>query len=550
MRPWAAMAALSSVILCWPATARAGQALDRVDAVNAQRGLPERDTAPPPRTTIPIEVEPVRTAESGGGSVLVGAVTLSGLQAMTPADFADTIVERVGHTLDSIQLAGLASEIAARARDRGYAFATAWIESQRLANGVLVVHVDEGRIDEIRFDGPEQSAVRRALAPLISGKPARVEEVERRLLIAGDIDGVRIRSSRFLREKDRGILLVRVTQDHVSARAEISNDGTRPIGPEELHIDVDFNGLLAADDALVVTYLGTPAQFGELQFGRVRYVRRVSGSGTELALVALATHARPGAAIAPLDITSRSWFAGFDLLQPLLRRRDASLWLNAELGVRDSVLDRAGARLRHDRLATARVTLHGYSDFAGGRLYANATLSQGLGILGATRASDPLASRNDADGVFTALAAGSDWTRDLSGPLSVRLAMQMQIASEPLLLAEEIGLGGSGFLRGYDWSERSGDDGAMASIELRYMINHPFGVIPYAQLYAFVDGGTVTNLKGGDGGGTLASAGGGMRAGISEKMGANVEVAVPLSGPRYDSGDDTPKINFRIVHSF
>ena len=111
-----------------------------------------------------------------------------------------------------------------------------------MSNGVLVVHVDEGRIDEIRFDGPVHPSVERTLAPLVNGRPALVGEVERRLMIARDIDGVRIRSSRFVRENGRGVLIVRVTQDRIAMRAQVLNDGTRPLGPIQARIDVDRGG--------------------------------------------------------------------------------------------------------------------------------------------------------------------------------------------------------------------------------------------------------------------------------------------------------------------
>ncbi|MBB5710209.1 ShlB/FhaC/HecB family hemolysin secretion/activation protein [Sphingomonas xinjiangensis] len=487
---------------------------------------------------------------ASGAAIFAGAISIAGLQALSPADFADLIAEQIGKTLATDQLASLASSIADRARSRGYAFASAWIGPQRLSNGVLTVSIDEGRVDAIRFDGPEQPAVRRALAALINGKPARLGDVERRLLIAGDVDGVRIRKTQFLREHGKGVLLVRVTQDKLAARVALSNEGTKPIGPEQLRLDVDMNALFSSDDAFTVTYSTTPAEPSELQYGRLRYANRVSADGTEVALVASGSAAKPGAYLEPLDLESRSWFVGAELLHPLWRRRDASLWLQAELGVRDLQQWRRSVRIRHDRIATARVSLYGYSDLAGGRLRVSTTLSQGFGIFGATRLADPLASRYDADATFTALSAWSEWSTELGGQFSLRLAAQSQLASQPLLITEETGLGGTGFLRGYDWSERSGDQGVMGLAELRYLWNQPFGMFRRAQLYVFLDGGQVGNLANGFGSGELASTGGGVRTDFTANMGANLEVAVPLTGARYDTDDETPKLNLRLIRSF
>jgi hemolysin activation/secretion protein len=90
----------------------------------------------------------------------------------------------------------------------------------------------------------------------------------------------------------------------------------------------------------------------------------------------------------------------------------------------------------------------------------------------------------------------------------------------------------------------------MGSAELRYDVRRPFGIADRAQLYAFGDGGVVSNLSNGFGGGSLASAGGGVRVDFSRVVGATAEVAVPLTGPRYDTGNRQPRFNFGLSTSF
>lgn len=532
------------------ATAARGQdVLDRVQTPTTKEDRAAEDAATP-HPTARVEIEAPAAVVESTRSVLVGAIVLRGLHSLAPADFADILATRVGRTLSPQALAELATAIAERARSRGLVFASAWIGAQQLQNGVLTVDIDEGRIDEIRFDGAEQPAVRAALLPLANGAPVRIGELEHRLLIAGDIDGVRIRSSRFLRDKGKGVLLVKVTSDRVAGRVTLTNEGTKPIGPEQLTLQVDFNALFASDDSVTLTWSGTVFEPDELQFGRVRYEKRISRSGTELAVSASGSIAHPGAYLTPLGIRSRSWYVGATILQPLWRRRSESLWFEGELGMRTLLQWRTGRKLREDRVVAARGTLYGYTDVAGGRLRISTTLSQGLGILGATEAGDPLASRRDADGTFTSLSAWTDWTSDVGSDVSVRLAMLSQLSSQPLLISEEVGLGGTGFLRGYDWFERSGDQGVMGLAELRYLWDHPLGLARRAQLYAFVDAGKVNNHNGGFGSGALASAGGGVRADLTRTFGANFELALPLSGPRYDTGDKAPKLNFKLQKAF
>src|SRR5690606_8341121 len=242
--------------------------------------------------------------DPGGHDVRVGAIALTGLEALQPADFAEIIEPRLGQPLDDAALRALTGAIAQQARARGFAFASAAVEPQLLSLGVLKVRVDEGRIDEIRLEGEDLDSVRAALAPLTNGAPARLAEVERRLLIAQDIDGVHIRNSRYIREHGRGVLVVEVETDPVSARATLSNQGTRPVGPTQLRIDADINGLLASDDSLSLSYTATPLQPRELHYGYARYTKRIDASGTEVAVSGSASEARPGAYLRDLRIRS------------------------------------------------------------------------------------------------------------------------------------------------------------------------------------------------------------------------------------------------------
>lgn len=550
LRGTSSTVALAIGLAALPGHVRAQDAADRATSaqVASEREVPAEEVKPRPQVQIE-QAAPVQSAEDGPG-LFVGAITVSGLQALTPADFADIIAQRIGRTLSPKDLAALTDAVSRRIRERGYPLGIARIAPQRLSNGVLVVEVNEGTIDEIRLEGPANASVQAALAPLRNGQPASLEEVERRLLLAGDIDGVRIQSSRFLREGDKGVLLVRLTYDAVRGYANLSNQGTKPVGPEQARLQLDVNGLLASDDSLTLSYSATPFEPDELQFGFARYEKRISPSGTELTISGSGSVARPGSYLEPLDIKNRSWFVALGMLQPLVRQRKASYWLEGELGLRDLAQWRGGVRTRRDRLAVGRLTLYGYRNFAGGRLRTSATLSHGFGMLGATEPGDLLASRRDADGTFTAVNAWADWTSELGGNFSLRLAAQGQMASQPLLISEELGLGGTNFLRGYDWGERTGDEGVMGVAELRWSLKDLFDIVKRAQVYAFVDGGTVSNRNDGFGGGSLASTGGGLRLDITARLGLNLEVGVPITGTRYDTGDRTPKFNFSVARSF
>lgn len=134
--------------------------------------------------------------------------------------------------------------------------------------------------------------------------------------------------------------------------------------------------------------------------------------------------------------------------------------------------------------------------------------------------------------------------------MSLSLAANGQFSTDPLLIGENFVLGGNAFLRGYDFAQRVGDQGIAGVGELRYDWPKALGAVDHLQLYAFADGGMVRNLDGGFGDGSLASSGAGLRADVTRNLDVDLEVAVPLTEARYDTGDKQPRINLRVSQSF
>lgn len=206
--------------------------------------------------------------------------------------------------------------------------------------------------------------------------------------------------------------------------------------------------------------------------------------------------------------------------------------------------------MRDDRIVTATATLFGNARLGGGRVRVRLNYVQGFDGLGATGRGDPLASRPDGGGPFSKAEFWVQYERPLGRGFSIDLRGQGQIASRPLLASEEFGLGGRQFLRGFDYWELSGDEGAAGAAEVRYDLA---GGLPRPlrrlQLYLYADAGRVTNLRGGFGGGSLASAGGGVRAWLVDGFEAGLELGLPLTDGLFDDDPD-PRFSFTLGSRF
>jgi hemolysin activation/secretion protein len=170
-----------------------------------------------------------------------------------------------------------------------------------------------------------------------------------------------------------------------------------------------------------------------------------------------------------------------------------------------------------------------------------------LGLFDATRAGDPFASRRDGSARATLVEFWSEWNRPLSKRVTLVAAAAGQFASRPLLATQEIGIGGARFARGFDFNERSGDNGLMGSLELRYSIKQaPMKALSNMVLYGFVDGGDVWNLRGGRGGGRSPRGGAGLRTRVADKLDIGLEAALPFNADRFGSRDRSPRLSFSI----
>ena len=171
-------------------------------------------------------------------------------------------------------------------------------------------------------------------------------------------------------------------------------------------------------------------------------------------------------------------------------------------------------------------------------------VSQGLDIWDASREGDVPLTRANGDGEFTTVNVSATRVQQIAQNWSVRLAFAGQYASEALLSAEEFGVGGAQFGRGYDPSEITGDHGVAASAELQYgrVLDRPW--LDSYQAYLFYDYGRVYDIGEDTDDQYLDSTGGGVRLNISDQFSAQLEIARQLSLVSQSNEEDDRETRF------
>jgi hemolysin activation/secretion protein len=481
--------------------------------------------------------------------VRIDTLRISGSVAIPSSAYLAAAAPFLGRDLAARDLRALASTIARVARRAGYGLATAWVPEQTIEGGELVLVVDEGRVDEISASGAATASVEALLAPLATGNPIPTRWLEKRLLLAGDLPGVTVGKARLERRNGRNLLVVRTWLDRTEGGVVLDNWGSDTVGPVRAQVALALNRLLGIGDRLTLSAVGTPLQPDEFGLVRAAYDTVVDSEGTVISVSGYAARSEPGGILSDRDFEGRSLEATVGVSHPVLRRRALSLWTDVEFNLRDAEQTREDILVRDDRLAMLRASSFVVARVGEARLRARLTFTRGLGIFDATHAGDPLASRDEGSAVFSKMDL---WTRldvPLGGPFSLQLTGEAQAASRALLSSEEMGLGGRYFLRGYDYREFSGDKGIAGSAELRFDLPRPATPLRGAQLYAYADAGSVGNYDGGSGGGSLVSAGGGVRIRLGPSHEAAFEVGVPLKDGAFGESHD-PRLSFVIGSRF
>src|SRR5262245_21310246 len=190
----------------------------------------------------PIITQPGVEAPPGADEVtlVIRGVRITGATVYSVAQFADLYGELIGETVTLRAVYELAGRITAKYGADGYVLSRAVVPPQQLdPNGaVITIQVVEGYIAEVQW--PPQLATYRDFftdyAARITGeRPANIRTIERYLLLAGDLPGLKFKNSIKPHPSQQGaaIPVVEVTETPEDFFGRVDNRGTTARGPRQ-----------------------------------------------------------------------------------------------------------------------------------------------------------------------------------------------------------------------------------------------------------------------------------------------------------------------------
>jgi hemolysin activation/secretion protein len=439
----------------------------------------------------------------------------------------------VGREITAAEIFELARELTALYRNAGYILSQVIVPPQTLSDGTLALRVVEGYIANVRIEGDtEVAATLAALGEKIkASRPLKAGDLERYLLLANDLPGVRVRAVLSPSPGAVGAadLTLIATVKKIEGFLSLDNYGSKYLGPGQLSLGAAANQVFGINDQW--RFVGVTTGNSELAYGQLSYSQVVNSEGLKLGASASQARTRPGDVLQPFDIRGEADTLSFSAGYPLLRTRNESLLGRAVLDLRNITTDIVGARVIEEKIRVLRLgmTWAAFDRLDGNNLL-DVELSNGLD---GTKQDDALQSRAGADKQFRKLSFDYERFQRFGASFGVTLGAAGQWTDEPLFSSEQFALGGRRFGRAYEPAELAGDRALALRMEPAYLGRTDSSWLGAYHLYGFYDLGKVWFNDAAPAANrppvSLASAGFGTRVLSGDRISATLELAKPLT---------------------
>lgn len=380
-------------------------------------------------------------------------------------------------------------------RELGFYLGYAYLPEQTPANGVIRIAVLEGRLDQVLLEWPDKMPIARSvveayLARLKPGEILRVRDVERVVFLVNDLRGI---TARFEVKAGRtpgtaSLVVTAQPEERLSGRAEIDTLGSRYSGVLRGSVYGTMASPTGRGDGIVVNALSSST--GGLAFLLGGYTLPVGADGLKVGVSASYVHYKLKADLLEgLQLSGDATAVTLYGLYPVIRSRNLNLF---------SLVSFDSKRFDDKLVDTKRKTTNdlqlSVSGDARDDLLTGGVNTYELVVEHGHIKLPVTGGGNDDPPNFTLARINVSRLQNLiSNRLLLLTSIKSQYALNNLDSTEQFQLGGPDRVRAFGPGEGTGDTGAVASIELRYLPPEQwFGRISRELVFsAFYDVGTI-----------------------------------------------------------
>ena len=454
-----------------------------------QQAQPERSLPMPPAAEPEAPPEAPVRSDTPGPTFVIRRFEFTGLTLLSAAELRDALVPWLERELTFDDLEGALARVTALYQEKGWTVRPQ-LPEQDIVDGVVTLQLIEGKFGQVEVvseDPPisEQQIKGTLTARQRAGDPLRVSDLTRGLAVLNDLPGVSAQVA-LKPGAEVGVsdaLAIITPAADVAGNIVTDNYGARSTGQSRITGSLSWNNPGRRGDQAQLSLMGSKGTV----YKRLAYSRPIGFDGWRV----LASHSRLRYSLlgefADLDASGSAVTNEVGLTYPILRTAERNLTLSID-ATRSRYTNTESGEQSQRKLSYGAVGLSGDRTDAwmgGGFSAFGINLTHGL----ASQITDLCACAEPATSRFTALTLNGSRLQRLVGPTTLRVALSGQLAANQLDSSRKFGLGGTHGIRAYAASEASGDQGLLASIEVRW------NLASGSQFSAFYDFGWIQQFK-------------------------------------------------------
>jgi hemolysin activation/secretion protein len=502
---------------------------------------------PPPQDILPAPTSPNFPSQpvipnNVPISVNVKRFIIKGSTIFSPAELAKITDEYINKPLDFAQLLQVTNRITQLYIKNKYINSGAYIpgdQSFDIQGGTIEIRVIEGRVEDIVVTGTQRlnpNYVRSRIA-LGAGKILNIDRLLESLQLLQLDPLIKAVNTELVSGQQPGtsIVQVKVTEaPNWQAGINIANNRTPSVGEIQAQVFATQNNLTGLGDGIGVTYGKSEAS----NVFDINYTLPLNPRNGTLRFQYSNSNSRViESPFDRLDINSTGQDFGLTYRQPIIQTPAQEFAMGVTLAQRETntgyLFSVVGERIGYptpgaDANGLTRVTaarfFQDYTAKDTQQVFAlRSQLSLGLNALNAT------INNSAPDSKFLTWRGQAQYVRALAPNSLFLFKVESQLADRPLLALEQLGIGGQDTVRGYRQDLLLGDNGVIASAEVRLPIFTPPESKQIFQIVPFLDFGYAWNQPNNPSSGPTPSTIG--AAGL---------------GLRYQGGDFSAKLDYGI----
>jgi hemolysin activation/secretion protein len=410
------------------------------------------------------------------------------IKAFSASDLQNLLLDLNGKSLTFDQMQLAADRIKDFYNAKGFFLAQAIIPKQEIKDGVLIILINEGKLDskepykinkkDLRIS---EQRVKAYMDDALKDNFLK-ESVERGLLNINDNPGVRTSltlepgidpgSTKMILDVNEGPL--------VQGSVSVDNYGNRYTGDLRATAALDFNNPTGIGDQIGI--LGTKAIEGDLELKKIFYNFPIGSDGLRGGAFYSVVDFKIGKELKTNPIsTGKAENANLNLKYPIYRSSAESLLTNFNYDKKYLYNTSTGSVISDKELDNYNLgfTYQKIDQFFGGG-YTQANINFTLGDLDLSKVPGSLSidqgnTGYKTNGSFNKQNIQLSRIQQLPEKFTLNFVADAQFASKNLDTSEKMSLGGPSGVRAYPTGEASGDEGYRYSLDLRYGLgNFPY----------------------------------------------------------------------------